>query len=165
MKLNRKGYMLAEIIISFAIALAIVYYLFNLTFKFKDTSEDIYNSAIYNSEKINITKNIMNDIERTKVTGYSTCTGNCVLITAGTEQKKLEVIKSGNKTIIRYGKIVSNNYVKTDVSYYEKEINSTLKVGEISLTRQSNYFSIRIPITSIYDDNNYDVIILSQLNS
>ena len=41
MKLNKKGYMLVEIVIAFGIAMAIAYYLMNLTYKFKNTNEDI----------------------------------------------------------------------------------------------------------------------------
>ena len=42
MKLNRKGYMLVEIVIASVLAMGIGYYLLNLTYKFKNNSEDIY---------------------------------------------------------------------------------------------------------------------------
>ena len=64
MKINKKGYMLVEIIISFTLAMSIAYYLLNLTYKFKNMDEDIYMSTIFIKDKILVTKNIMNDIDR-----------------------------------------------------------------------------------------------------
>ena len=63
MKLNRKGYMLVEMILASVIAMSIAYYLLNLTYKFKDKNEDIYNSTVLIADKILITKNIMNDFD------------------------------------------------------------------------------------------------------
>ena len=63
-RLNNKGYMLVEIIVASVIAFSVAYYLLNLTYKFKDKSEDIYYSTTMLSDKINITKNIMNDLEK-----------------------------------------------------------------------------------------------------
>ena len=60
MKLNRKGYMLVEIIIASVLAFGIAYYLLNLTYKFKNTNADVYESYYYMKDKILITKNIMN---------------------------------------------------------------------------------------------------------
>ena len=64
MKLNKKGYMLVEIIVAFTLTFSIAMYLLNLTLKFKDTNEDIYYSAKYLKDKNLITRNIMNDLEK-----------------------------------------------------------------------------------------------------
>ena len=61
MKLNRKGYMLVEIIIASVLAMTVAYYLLNLTYRFKDTNEDLYHSTVFLNDKILITKNIMQD--------------------------------------------------------------------------------------------------------
>ena len=61
-KLNNKGYMLVEIIIASVIAFSVAYYLINLTIKFKNQNSDLYNNTIIKNDKVNITKNIMNDI-------------------------------------------------------------------------------------------------------
>lgn len=45
--------MLVEIIVASVIAFSVAYYLLNLTYKFKDKSEDIYYSTTMLSDKIN----------------------------------------------------------------------------------------------------------------
>lgn len=62
MKLNRGGYMLVEIIVAFVLAAGISYYLLNLTYRFKNLDEDIYQSYLYMQNKNLITKNVMNDL-------------------------------------------------------------------------------------------------------
>ena len=167
MKLNRKGYMLVEIIISFSIAMAIAMFLLNLTIKFKNTSEDLYHSTLYLSDKIAITKNIMNDLDNTMVENYESCPGNCILLKSAEETKKIEVIQEASgATTIKYGKVDNTNkYQVDDVSYYEKQINNALMVGNISLQIENgNYFIIKIPVNSLYDKNDYDILIMSQRN-
>ncbi len=167
MKLNRKGYMLVEIIISFAIAIGIAMYLLNLTIKFKNTSEDIYYSTLYMQDKIAITKNIMNDLDKTIIERYDPCNGNCILFKTKTETKKIEVIKNADKTKIVYGKIDNNTnkYLIKDVSYYEKELNETLIVGNIEInTENEDYITMKIPVSSLYDDKDYSIILMSQRN-
>ena len=68
MKLNKKGYMLIEIIVSFALAFVIFIFLANLLIKFKNTNEDLSYETKYLRDKNLITRNIMDDLERGAVT-------------------------------------------------------------------------------------------------
>ena len=68
MKLNKKGYMLVEIVIATVLAFSIAFYLLNLTYKFKNTNSDIQESRAFLADRLVITKNIMNDI-RDKAVG------------------------------------------------------------------------------------------------
>ena len=160
MKINNKGYMLVEIIIAFSIAMGIAYYLLNLTYKFKNTNEDIYQSTIYLKDKIAITKNIMNNLEEEVITDYTKCDGNCIILTTETGQKKLLI----NENIITYGKIKTDGtYDKSDISYYEKELEKFLTVGEIQISEANkDYFSLTIPISSIYSDEDYEIKLFGQ---
>ena len=63
MKINKKGYMLVEIIVSFVLAFSIAMYLLNLTIKFKDTNEEIYYSAQYFKDRNLVVRNIMDDLD------------------------------------------------------------------------------------------------------
>lgn len=167
MKLNKKGYMLVEIIVSFALAFSIAIYLFNLTIKFKDTNEDIYYSTKYLKDKNLITRNIMEDLERGTISNVSQSTNTLsfkLIIPKddGTTVEETRNLKLDDGTIY-YGKYDTNNFVKTDVSYYQKILESSLIIGNIdncsNLT--NGYFCIRIPITSMYNDNNYDIKLFS----
>ena len=161
MKLNKKGYMLVEIVIAFTLAMGIAYYLLTLTYKFKNTNEDIYQSTLFQKDKIAITKNIMNDLERNTIKSYEKQSNNSVVIVLADETKRKIEIR--NKTIT-YGKWNGSNYDKTDASYYEKTLESFLSIGEIEInaTTGNNYFEIKIPISSIYDDETYDIKIFGQ---
>ena len=68
MKLNQKGYMMIELVLSSVLAMTIAIYLLNLTIQFKNKNEDIYQSIGYSADKIETTKNIMNDLENLTIT-------------------------------------------------------------------------------------------------
>ena len=70
-KLNNKGYMLVEIVLAAVISFSVAYYLLNLTYKFKDKNEDVLYTKKMLSDKINITKNIMNDLNNRTVTSVT----------------------------------------------------------------------------------------------
>ena len=164
MKLNKKGYMLVEIIVAFSLAMGIAYYLLNLTNKFKNVNEDIYQSTLYLKDKVAITKNIMNDLDDEKIKGYESCTGNCVIIVTELNRKKIEVNTNGNVTTVTYGKIHEDgSYDINDVSYYQKSMESFLTVGNIQVIESNkDYFVINVPVSSIYDDIDYSIKIFGQ---
>lgn len=159
--------MLVEIIVAFALAFSIAMYLLNLTLKFKDTNEDIYYSAKYLKDKNLITRNIMSDLEINTI-DVSSINKSAKELTfdvyilkedgdSTRETRKLKI--SGNT--IEYGKY-NTNFVKGDRSYYKKELEQSLIIGDISeCSLENNYFCIQIPISSMYDDKTYDIKILS----
>lgn len=135
-KLNNKGYMLVEIIVASVIAFSVAYYLLNLTYKFKDKNEDVYYSTTMLADKINITKNIMNDLVEKKVESRtSSITGDSYSITLelddGTSRK---ILIDKNKKTITYGLIdASDNFDKTNSSYYTKKLENYLEIGELDI--------------------------------
>ena len=149
MKLNRKGYMLVEMILAATIAMAIAYYLLNLTYKFKDKNEDIYNTTALVTDKILITKNIMNDLEG-KIVELNSRTDNEIVFTANGEQRKITI---DDKTI-KY--INQNNNI-----IYKKTLANSMEIGKINF--ENNVVSI--PITSIYSDNTTEIKIFIKDNS
>ena len=167
MKLNKKGYMLVEIIISFVLAMGIAYYLLNLTYKFKNMDEDIYRSSLFTKDKIVITKNIMNDLDRGIITGITPSSDNkqidfkIQMNENNQEESRRLTIK--DKTIT-YGKPLANGGFDTnDKSYYKKTIDDFLTIKTIDIDdSKSNYITIRIPIESIYDNENYDIKLFAQ---
>ena len=102
MKLNKKGYMLIEIVLSSVLAMSIALYLLNLTYQFKNKDEDIYQSTIYSSDKIAVTKNIMNDLENQEITKVEKNGNNEVILTTnfeGTEEiRKIQITTPATNT-------------------------------------------------------------------
>ena len=159
-KLNKKGYMLVEIIVASVIAFSIAYYLLNLTYKFKDKNEDVYYSTTMLSDKINITKNIMNDLEGKKVTNSASSTesnNNYIILDLDDGTKRKLLIDKNNKTIT-YGTIdASNNFNTASSSYYTKKLATYLEVGELKIEIVEQCIMVKIPISNIYSHNTYDI--------
>ena len=162
MKLNKKGYMLVEIVIASVLAMSIAYFLLNLTYKFKNKNEDIQQSYIYTKDKVLITKNIMSDLERGVVKNISEDSEKVTFkldISANndSEERKLQV----KNNIIEYGKIENGNFVK-DISYYKKELPPAMIVKNLEYKSADNNMIIIIPIKSIYDDNDYSIKLIAK---
>ena len=170
-KINRKGYMLVEIIVSFALAFTVLIYLTNLLLKYKDINEDLFYSTKYIKDKNLITRNIMSDLENGYIIDVSK-NGNIidfdVELLKGNEiifeKKRLEIDKENKK--VRYGKIneVNGMFDKSNFSYYEKEIESSLMIGDIFFEEKEESARFQVPITSMYSDENYDLSFFVQIN-
>lgn len=160
--LNSDGYMLVEIILASVIVISVVYYLLNLTYKFKDKNEDIYYSTELTSLKNNITKNIMNDLDDRLVVNYDVSddkTNVTFKIKEGDNvlYKRISI----NNNEIEYGTWSEslNKFEKDDNSYYRKDIDGSIEMGKPKITFGNNMLTINIPIKNIYDKNSYDVIL------
>lgn len=176
MRLNQKGYMLVEIILSSVLAMTIAYYLLNLTYQFKNTNEDIYQSITYENDKIAITKNIMNDLDTgivKEIDAENIYNKNDIVIDfklklkkdsvedSIEERRRIEIKTDSSGTTFYYGKRNASNtsYDTSHISYYVKKMQSSLKidVNHIEINSNSNYLTITIPVFSIYEDENYDI--------
>ena len=168
MKLNQKGYMLVEIVVASVLAMSIAYFLLNLTYKFKNKNEDIQQSYIYTKDKVLITKNIMSDLERgvvkniaviaNQVTFELDIINNNASEENITEKRKLLI----EDNIIEYGKIDNDNFDMNDISYYKKELSSSLIIKNLNCEHNNNNMIITISISSIYDDNDYSIKLIAK---
>lgn len=170
MKLNKKGYMLVEIVISSVLAMSIALYLLNLTYQFKNKNEDIYQSISYSSDKIAITKNIMNDLDNQIITNIkNNGTSEVILMSnSGTSEEKRKIkitspstdISQNKQITITYGKIDNNNnFDTTDVSYYQKKLQKSLLFKGIEIDKLSNpnIATIKIKLESMYTKDDYSI--------
>lgn len=184
-KLNNKGYMLIEIIIASVITFTIAFSLINLIIKFKDRNEDVYSETALLNDKINITKNIMNDLKSytivaiNKIDNESDKSEKIVELKVTQEDQNEAIIKrlKINKNVIEYGDFVNDNFSKNK-SYYKKTIQSFVEVGDpkINISSEENtnneevndstleninneekILTLSIPINSIYSDKQYDI--------
>lgn len=172
-RLNNKGYMLVEIIVASVIAFSVAYYLLNLTYKFKDKSEDIYYSTTMLSDKINITKNIMNDLEKISdksSDGLVTDADNniyTITINGKIGDKKSDISRtikvSKDATTqqwqIEYGSFQNGAFVTNDKSYYKKVLDKSFEVSDVSYIKKDNAYKIIIKINSLYTNDSNDIIL------
>ncbi len=162
MKLNKKGYMLVELVLSSVLAMSIAFYLLNLTYQFKNKNEDIYESITYSSDKALITKNIMNDLDKYKTgeTSFSCQKDNeAHLVNAqnGVLLKVLQVVKKESNYYINYGKKSSSDDTPfiLDESYYTKKIPSSMVFQKLECSEDAH--SLKVKMKSIYSEDNYDI--------
>ncbi len=151
MKLNRKGYLIVEIIVASVLAMGIAFFLVRLTISFSRTDEDIYKSITFTNNKNIITNKIMNDINDYTLYDISKEVNAeksiyvvkfTYLFYGSTSEETLTIDKK-NKTIT-YGN-------------YSKEIENALEIGDVEVTIDDKYTSIIIPITNIYNDEDYSI--------
>lgn len=167
--------MLVEIIVASVIAFSVAYYLLNLTYKFKDKSEDIYYSTTMLSDKINITKNIMNDLEKisdknsvTLAKDTDNNTHTYTITIEGEDDKNSAIISriikvSKDATTqqwqIEYGSFQNGAFVTNDKSYYKKVLDKSFEVSDVSYIKKDNAYKIIIEINSLYTNDSNDIIL------
>ncbi len=146
MKLNRKGYLIVEIIVASVLAMGIAFFLVRLTISFSRKDEDIYKSITFTNNKNIITNKIMEDIN------------NYTLINVKKEGDYKVTFtyaeSSGNKD---KSLVLDNNNKIITYDNYTKSIGNSLELGSASFEVKDNYTSIVIPITNIYNDEDYSI--------
>lgn len=174
MNLNKKGYMLVEIILASALAFAVAYFLLNLTYKFKNIDEELYTSINYETTKSLISKNIMNDIERGNLSNFYYDESSNILdfkisIPTIIDNKIENIVENRRLKItdntITYGitnTYKSDNFDKKNVSFYQKTLPKNLKISKVEFVNNEDdaFGLLKIKVDSLYDNNNYEFKIL-----
>lgn len=173
MRLNRKGYMLVEIIVSSVLAMTIAYYLLNLTYKFKNTAEDIYQNYYYTQDNLLITKNIMSDLDKGNIRNISRTSYTAVIDSqtkilkeefdfelyedyTNRSKRRLTIDIENGKVL--YGKINDDgNYDKYDISYYEKKLEDSLIIKSVTMNESHQTITFNIEIKSFYTGKDYSI--------
>lgn len=164
MKLNRKGYMLVEIVIASVLAFGIAYYLLNLTYKFKNTNTDLQESYIYTKDKLVITKNIMSDLENGIVSEVNKIEdGVTFKIRLGDKIESRKLVINKENKYIEYGKTNDSysSFITNDSSYYKKELEKSLDFNDLIINNNDASFNITISLSSMYTDNVYNIRLYS----
>ena len=144
-KINNKGYMLVEVIVSSVVAFVMVYFLMDITIKMVNKNNDYYLESVLLADKSLITKEIMDDINSKTLTNvYVDESGNSVKFTFEDTSKELIVYKD-NK-LIKYGD-------------YEKKLTNELNIGNISISLKEDILKISIPGYTNYSKEDYGISI------
>ena len=142
MKLDNKGYLVIEVVLSSVVAFVIMYFLIELTFNLSSRNDDLYKEITFINDKNVITKNVMDDVSMMQVSKLDfSCTTNnvqCVDITYNVDDdlegsklsKRLEINKSSK--LLTYGVYDGSSYNK-DYYYYEKKVSDDLDLGNVSI--------------------------------
>ena len=172
MKLNKKGYLLVEIIVASVLAMTMMYFLMEITIKLKNMNEDYYVETKLETDKVLMMKNLMEDVSKNELNRVVS-NGNIAILSFNQNdpvkkfETKISITKEGENNIFRYGKIDnSNNY---DANVYVKTLDRNLNIGtiNISCTNESGtidcntitkgYLNISIAANTIYSDKDYGI--------
>ena len=140
MKLNNKGYMLAEIIVCSIITFAIAFFLVDIAINFKKKAEINYLNSKYMVNYSLINKNIMDDVENYNLKKVEFKKNNntyyidfSYLVNEDIVLKRLTLQNGDNVINYKYG-VYDSNYIKNDY-YVEKKLDN-MGVTDINLVNK-----------------------------
>jgi len=145
-RLNNKGYMLVEVIVSSMIALVIAYFLIDITVKLVNKNNDYYLESILLADKNIVTKEIMDDINSMKLTGVNCQSNTSCILTFDYNDENKKALSINDKTI-SYG-----DYSKT----FSDEVN----LSQINIKSEENILTISIDAYTNYSKENYGINII-----
>lgn len=132
MRLNKKGYMLVEIIVSFTIAFAMLYFLMQIIINMKNINEDYYLETKLEADQLAMTKVVMDDILSNELESIDTSKKDVIDFKFKNGLKtRITILKKDNKTLFQYGSYDSSGYIIDDL--YTKEIDKNLKLYDTKL--------------------------------
>lgn len=182
-RLNNKGYMIVEIIVSATIAMTIAYFMMDLIVKLKEKYDYVQNDTILMTDKTVITNEILGDL-------YSAERDIVCALGVDTESDEDEninyiIFKSskGPWLRLRYEKVekeeeVIEHWIKyeespdkdfddvdnADTIFYQKKFNELLNVSEPKVDFSDNIASFIINAETLTSKKNYGINIIFPVN-
>lgn len=149
MKLNRKGYLIVEIIVASVLAMGIAFFLVRLTISFSRKDEDIYKSITFTNDKNIITNKIMDDVNNYTLTK----------VEYGSDKNTVTFIYWDNYNLKEISKELVIDTVNKTIAYgdYKKNMGNALEIINMEVATNDKYTSIVIPIKNIYNDEDYSI--------
>lgn len=156
LKLNRKGYITIEVILSSVLAFAVAFFLIDITVKLVNKTDDAYLDTVLMTDKALIIKNIKecieNDIKANgRIEDFYLYEKELEIFFNDGGSSKLKIEVNDNKTNIIY------ESRDNPLNKYEKELNSNLKDLSIIYGKEDYYAYITIKAINIFSDKNNNI--------
>ena len=130
-KIDNKGYMIVEIIISATLAMIISYFMMDLIIKLKEKYDYVQNDTELMSDKIIITNEILGDLYNKNVTSVEKISNYSIKFVSGSEELWL---KYESDTI----KYCSDENCNDNDIIYQKKLDDKLKDKSVAVDVQVN---------------------------
>lgn len=147
-KLNRKGYMTIEIILSAVITFVIAFFLIDITMKLSGTTDDAYSDTVLLTDKTLILKNIKQNLENDICEHNGISNVNCINNTCDITMNDTNIVNL---------KIDDNKVIYTSTNSYSKKIDKSLSNIKLTSSTSNGYYYFKISGTNIFIDENYDM--------
>lgn len=178
--MNRKGYLMVEVVVATVIAVSISFFLINIVMNIMSKTDDITEELKYMTVNTSISKVLEEDLSHFQISElsfnssskevyftYNFCPENEEKLCENI-RKKILITKENNKTYFKYGSIKEDNSFDTDdTSYYVREIPKELTLDEIIFSDNKDLYPnaniydsilvMTIPMRNIFENKNYDI--------
>ena len=178
--MNRKGYLMVEVVVATVIAVSISFFLINIVMNIMSKTDDITEELKYMPVNTSISKVLEEDLSHFQISElsfnssskevyftYNFCPENEEKLCENI-RKKILITKENNKTYFKYGSIKEDNSFDTDdTSYYVREIPKELTLDEIIFSDNKDLYPnaniydsilvMTIPMRNIFENKNYDI--------
>jgi len=157
-KLNKKGYMLIELILASFLAITVGLYLIELIFNFREkVQDDFYSSNIY-KDKVVVTKSISSYLNNYKYNNVSTNADNTIVFNS--TDAVSYILKAENNSI-HFGINDNSSFL------YEKIFDDNVMLGNPNLECHEGvgYCYIKVPVTYLYNNYSYDLKFVVKMSS
>ena len=149
MKLNRRGYLTVEIILSSVIAFSIAFFLIALVMRLSSKNDDAYLDLNLTTDKGLIIKNIderaNKNVSNGTILGIKNVTNNgdkYIFTYSDDSTKTLEITKEEEYYVVRFDD-------------YAKKLNSNLTDVSVMGTSYGDIYNIRMSAKTMYSDTDY----------
>ena len=178
--MNRKGYLMVEVVVATVIAVSISFFLINIVMNIMSKTDDITEELKYMTVNTSISKVLEEDLSHFQISElsfnssskevyftYNFCPEDEEKLCENIK-KKILITKENNKTYFKYGSIKEDNSFDTDdTSYYVREIPKELTLDEIIFSDNKDLYPnaniydsilvMAIPMRNIFENKNYDI--------
>lgn len=178
--MNRKGYLMVEVVVATVIAVSISFFLINIVMNIMSKTDDITEELKYMTVNTSISKVLEEDLSHFQISElsfnssskevyftYNFCPEDEEKLCENI-RKKILITKENNKTYFKYGSIKEDNSFDTDdTSYYVREIPKELTLDEIIFSDNKDLYPnaniydsilvMTIPMRNIFENKNYDI--------
>lgn len=126
-RLNNKGYMIVEIIVSATIAMTIAYFMMDLIVKLKEKYDYVQNDTILMTDKTVITNEILGDLYKREIK-CAKKDNNSIIYELKDGATWLGLSYDSSNKLIKYQKSDNSIIEETDEIIYQKKLNDNLQI-------------------------------------
>lgn len=163
-RLNNKGYMIVEIIVSATIAMTIAYFMMDLIVKLKEKYDYVQNDTILMTDKTVITNEILGDLYKREIKCAKT-SENIIIYELKDGVTWLGLSYDSSNKLIKYQKSDDSTIEETDEIIYQKKLNDLLQVKSTDISVDSNNIaSFIINAETLTSKKNYGINIIIPFN-
>ncbi len=146
-KLNNKGYLLVEIIVSFVIAMGVAFFLAEITINLKERQQDLDKQIQFNVDKSLMTKEVMDDVSKYGVKEVHENTKE------DNELKYTIILSNGTTKIL---KITKTAYTYGDYNkQFDESLTINLDTTNTKIDTTNKMLFIKVIAKSQYSDKDY----------